>query len=60
MAQPKKKTTNAKQWQRRSHWKAKVPTLTTCPNCRAKVLPHTICNSCGVYRGQQILVVAAE
>jgi large subunit ribosomal protein L32 len=60
MAQPKKKTSNSKQWSRRSQWKAKVPNLTTCQHCKAKMLQHTICRSCGHYRGQQIIAVAAE
>jgi large subunit ribosomal protein L32 len=60
MAQPKKKTSNSKQWTRRSQWKAKVPNLTTCTHCHSKMLPHTVCASCGHYRGQQVLAVAAE
>ncbi|MBI6545961.1 MAG: 50S ribosomal protein L32 [Cyanobacteria bacterium NC_groundwater_1444_Ag_S-0.65um_54_12] len=60
MAQPKKKTSNSKQWHRRSHWKAKVPNLATCPRCHAKVLPHTLCLACGHYRGLKILEVASE
>lgn len=59
MAQPKKKTSNSKQWSRRSQWKAKVPNLTTCPQCHSKMLQHTICQSCGTYKGQQILQVAS-
>lgn len=58
MAQPKKKTSNSKQWHRRSHWKAKAPNLTTCTNCRAPKLQHTVCRTCGYYNGKQILSVA--
>ncbi len=47
MAQPKKKTSNSKQWHRRSQWKAEAPNLTTCPHCHAPALQHTICQSCG-------------
>ncbi|MEB3236785.1 MAG: 50S ribosomal protein L32 [Candidatus Sericytochromatia bacterium] len=57
MAQPKKKTSNSKQWSRRAHWKAKVTNLATCSNCSAKVIPHTVCAACGYYKGEQILKV---
>ncbi|MBM3268620.1 MAG: 50S ribosomal protein L32 [Candidatus Sericytochromatia bacterium] len=60
MAQPKKKTSNSRQWKRRANWKAKPLNLTTCPHCHAKMLPHTVCNSCGHYKGQHVLQVAAE
>ena len=60
MAQPKKKTSNSKQWHRRSQWKAKVPNLTTCPHCHAPVLPHTLCQSCGTYKGQHVVEVAGH
>ena len=59
MAQPKNKTSNSKQWSRRRNWKAKVPNLTTCRQCHAKMLPHTVCQYCGTYKGEQILPVAA-
>ncbi len=59
MAQPKKKTSNSKQWSRRSKWKATPVNLTTCPQCHAKMLQHTVCRSCGTYKGEQIIAVAA-
>lgn len=58
MAQPKKKTSHSKQGHRRSHWKAKLPNLTTCTNCRAPQVPHTVCRTCGFYNGKQILTIA--
>mgnify|MGYP004654509923 FL=1 len=54
MAVPKKRTGHSAQGKRRSNWKATKPELTTCPNCGAKVLTHTICTACGTYKGKVV------
>lgn len=59
MAQPKKKTSHAKQGQRRSHWKIEVPNTMTCPKCHAPKLAHEVCRACGTYNGKQILQTPA-
>ena len=50
MATPKKRTGKAKQNARRANWKGAVPATTTCPNCKAIVLTHTVCPECGFYK----------
>ncbi len=54
MAVPKKRTGHSAQGHRRSNWKATVPATTVCPNCGETVLTHTVCTSCGMYKGQQV------
>ena len=54
MAVPKKRTGHSAQGKRRSNWKATKPTTTTCPNCGATVLAHTVCTACGQYRGKVV------
>ena len=54
MAVPKKRTGHSAQGKRRSNWKATKPELTTCPNCGAKVLTHTVCTVCGTYKGKVV------
>ena len=54
MAVPKKRTGHSAQGKRRSNWKATKPELTTCPNCGAKVLTHTVCTACGQYKGKVV------
>ena len=54
MAVPKKRTGHSAQGKRRSNWKASKPALTTCPNCGAKVLAHTVCTACGTYKGKPV------
>jgi large subunit ribosomal protein L32 len=57
MAVPKGKRTRAKRGARRSHKKIKVVSLTTCPQCKSLVKPHTTCLVCGTYRGVQVIDV---
>ena len=54
MAVPKKRTGHSAQGKRRSNWKAVKPELTTCQNCGAKVLTHTVCTACGTYKGKVV------
>jgi len=27
-----------------------------CPNCKAPILPHRVCSSCGYYNGKAVIV----
>ena len=56
-AVPKKRISRARQGNRRSHHKIKIPQLTICPNCRQARLAHHVCPNCGVYRGRQVLEI---
>lgn len=39
---------------RRSHLALKPPNLSSCPRCRAPMLPHRTCPTCGYYKGREI------
>ncbi len=54
MAVPKKRTGHSAQGKRRSNWKATKPATTVCPTCGATVLTHTVCTSCGSYKGKPV------
>lgn len=54
MAVPKKRTGASAQGHRRSNWKATVPETTTCKECGALVLTHTVCTECGKYKGKVV------
>lgn len=56
MAVPKKRTGHSAQGHRRSCWKAAKPELTRCSNCGAAVLTHTVCTSCGTYKGKPVSI----
>ena len=51
---PKKKTSPSRRNQRRSHDSLKVTSGTTCTNCQATIHCHTMCESCGFYKGKQV------
>ena len=54
MAVPKKRTGHSAQGSRRANWKATKPETTVCSNCGETVLTHTVCTSCGCYKGQPV------
>lgn len=57
MPNPKRRHSNMRRDQRRTHYVAVAPTVSTCPSCNAPVLSHRVCGSCGFYKGQQVMEV---
>ncbi len=57
MAVPKQRKTKSRRNQRRMHIHLDKPTLTTCPQCKDKKLPHTVCKACGYYKGREVVDV---
>jgi len=58
MAVPKKKTSKAKTRSRRaSAWTLGSPGRSVCPRCASVKVPHTVCGTCGWYKGRQALDV---
>lgn len=45
---------------RRAHHALKDARFSTCANCGATHKRHAVCDSCGQYRGRQVLDVAAQ
>ncbi len=56
MATPKRKISRSQRGNRRSHHALARTQLVRCTHCGSMIRPHTICKSCGHYRGRQILV----
>ncbi|MFN8522782.1 MAG: 50S ribosomal protein L32 [Chloroflexota bacterium] len=56
-ALPKKKVSRARRGNRRSHQSLTLPTLMTCPDCRAPKVTHRVCPSCGMYNGSQAITI---
>jgi large subunit ribosomal protein L32 len=53
MAVPKRKTSRARTHSRRSANRRIEPAAQSlCPNCGSAKLPHTVCATCGWYRGR--------
>ena len=57
MAVPKQRHTKSRRNKRRMHIFLKKPLLTKCQKCGHPVLPHTVCQSCGYYKGVEIVNV---
>lgn len=45
---------------RRSHHALKEPRLSLCPDCKAPTKRHSVCLSCGRYRGRVVIDIAAK
>ncbi len=45
---------------RRSHHALQALVFSKCSHCRAEVLPHTVCQNCGYYKGRQVIDVLAK
>jgi large subunit ribosomal protein L32 len=55
MPVPKRKTSKAVRDSRRAHDHLEAPAHSLCPQCHQAKLPHTVCPSCGTYKGKEIV-----
>jgi len=56
MPVPKKKTSKCRTRRRRAqHDKVELRQSGVCEECGAPRLPHTVCLSCGTYKGRQVI-----
>lgn len=55
MAVPKKKLTRARRGKRRSHLALNRLNLSSCPKCNETIIPHHVCQTCGTYKGDQVI-----
>ncbi len=59
-ALPKRKISKGRRNRRRLHDRLKPPALVPCENCGEMKLPHTVCLSCGTYKGREIIEIEEE
>ncbi len=55
MAEPKKKLSNTRSGNRKSHLALTRPVTTLCSNCKKVSAPHMVCMQCGFYKGKLVL-----
>jgi large subunit ribosomal protein L32 len=55
MANPKRRHSKARTHKRRAHDALPAVSLSVCPNCHEKKLPHRVCPHCGQYKGREIV-----
>ncbi len=57
MAHPKRKISKTRRDKRRTHDVCLPATIMECPNCHSAVKYHHVCDSCGHYKGRQVVAV---
>ncbi len=57
---PKRKINKSARDRRRSHLALKSANLVECPQCHALRLPHTVCPSCGSYKGTEVYEIKSK
>ena len=56
MGVPKKRTSKMRRDRRRAaNFTLEPIQVSTCPNCKESILPHTMCKGCGHYRGREVI-----
>jgi large subunit ribosomal protein L32 len=57
---PKRKLSKGRRDRRRSQDALKAKNLVVCSNCGEMRLPHTVCPSCGFYKGREVITIEKE
>jgi large subunit ribosomal protein L32 len=57
MANPKRRHSQKRTSTRRAHDALKSHSLSECPNCHERKMPHRACPKCGHYKGREVLEV---
>ncbi|MBN1303207.1 MAG: 50S ribosomal protein L32 [Anaerolineales bacterium] len=57
---PKRRVSSGRRDRRRAHDALKSRNLTVCSNCGSVRLPHTVCSSCGYYKGREVIEVEKD
>jgi len=60
MGVPKQRHTKSRRNKRRQHQYIEGMASVLCPKCSQPVLPHTLCQNCGYYKGREIIDVLAK
>ena len=56
MGVPKRKSSKQRGRQRRAaNERVEAPTLVSCPQCHALVMPHHMCTECGYYKDRKVV-----
>jgi large subunit ribosomal protein L32 len=57
---PKRKHSSGRRDRRRAHDALTPTALVQCSNCGEMRLPHSVCPSCGHYKGREVINLAEE
>jgi large subunit ribosomal protein L32 len=59
MPNPKRRHSKMRKNQRRSHDHLVSDSLSSCPNCHERKMPHQVCPRCGYYKGREVVDTTA-
>jgi large subunit ribosomal protein L32 len=57
MPNPKRRHSKSRTSKRRAHDALPSVSLSICPQCHERILPHRACPHCGFYKGRQVIEV---
>jgi len=57
MPNPKRRHSKSRTSKRRAHDALPAVSLSICPQCHERILPHRACPHCGFYKGRQVIEV---
>lgn len=60
MPNPKRRHSKQRTAKRRSHDGLATQSLSECPSCHERKLPHHACPKCGTYKGREVLAVKEQ
>ena len=60
MPNPKRQHSRQRQRKRRTHYKARIAGIGSCPECKKPILSHRVCPFCGFYKGKPVLVIKSR
>ncbi len=55
--EPKKRHSRARQGKRRASISLSITKSIVCPNCSAPQIAHRVCETCGFYKGKQVIKI---
>ncbi len=55
MPNPKRRHSKARTSKRRAHDHLTAQSLSECPNCHERKMPHRACPKCGYYKGREVV-----
>lgn len=58
MPNPKRRHSKTRKNKRRTHDFLTSPSLSECPNCHERKMPHQACPQCGYYKGRAVIAAA--
>lgn len=60
MPVPKRKRSKTRRDKRFANKGMKVQAITECKNCKAPIMPHIVCSTCGHYKGMKVMVTKLD